>query len=352
MVHKVSASHVASDARDEQTPAVGSSRPIARMTDLEYRRPTSLDDAVTALATPGARALGGGTELLPALRDARTSATRLVDLRAIGDLNGLTWDAAGSLRIGAATCLTAVARHPLVRERFPALAQACAAVGSLQLRNMGTIGGNLGQRVRCWYFRHGFECYKNRGARCSASTGDSRYHSVFTTGGCLAAHPSDPAVALTALEAVVDVVGPTGRRSIALADLFVIGQVDREIAVEPNEIIVSVGVPAAAAGPSQAFWKVMQRGAWDFALVSLAASRRRDGAVRMVLGGVAARPWRVPHSVEEDVASGSLSDDDIETLAERALYDARPTSPNAYKVRQAAALLRRGIRFLMADQAP
>ncbi len=232
---------------------------------------------------------------------------------------------------------------------FPLFVESCAAVGSYALRNMGTLGGNLCQRPRCGYFRHGFACHKNGGNTCPAAAGENRYHAILGGGACVAVHPSDPAVALTALDATLHLEGPDGRRTVPIADFYVSPdrRLDQESVLAPGEIVTRIALPAASAGGAQRYDKVMQRGAWDFALVSLAALKRRDGEVRLVLGGVAPTPWRVNDSIEEDVASGGLSPDDLETLGERALYDAEPLAQNSYKIALAATLLRRAMAWLV-----
>jgi xanthine dehydrogenase YagS FAD-binding subunit len=210
---------------------------------------------------------------------------------------------------------------------------------------MGTLGGNLGQRPRCWYLRSRMPCLKNGHAGCPARDGENQYHAIFESGPCRAAHPSDTAVALLALDATVVARSTSATRRLTVAELYAPAATDanREVALRPGEIIEAVELPATAAGGEQRFTKVMQRGAWDFATVSLAAARRRDGTVRLVLGGVAAAPWRVNPSVAEDVASGALDPESADALAARALYDAEPLGQNAYKVDQAAALLQRAM---------
>ncbi|MEO6443629.1 MAG: xanthine dehydrogenase family protein subunit M [Gemmatimonadaceae bacterium] len=315
---------------------------------FEYHRATSLTDAVQALRQPGARALGGGTDLLPQIREGLASPRTLVDLRALPGSSSIDWDHDGTVAIGASVRLTELARDVRLAADFPMLSQSCAAVGSHALRNMGTLGGNLCQRPRCWYFRHGFACHKNGGDSCPALAGENHQHAIFGGGPCVAVHPSDPAVALAALEATLHLAGPDGDREVAVADFFVLPdrRLDQETVLAPGEIITRIVIPGSSAGGVQRYDKVMQRDSWDFALVSLAACRRQDGDVRLVLGGVAPIPWRVTDSIEEDVASGGLGEDDIETLGERALYDARPLAHNAYKVELAGTLLRRAISWL------
>jgi xanthine dehydrogenase YagS FAD-binding subunit len=316
--------------------------------NFAYSRPESMRAALDRLAMDGARPLGGGTDLLVALEARVEQATELVDLRRIPNARDITLTAGGGLRIGAAARLADIARHPTVLERWPVLARACDAVGTTALRHMGTIGGNLCQRPRCWYLRGGIPCLKNGGTSCPAEHGENRYHAILGGGPCFVVHPSDPAVALTALGAELELIGPAGTRRVAMEAFFTLPRdgVMRETVLAAGEIVAAVELPASSAGGRQWFEKTMARGAWDFALASIAACGRPDGDVRLVLGGVAPRPWRVDHSVEQDVASGGLGAEDVATLADRALYDARPLSDNYYKVTLAAALLRRAMTYL------
>lgn len=316
---------------------------------FSYHAPDSLADATALLASPGAAPMGGGTDLLVCMKEGLARPGSLVDLRRLPDARAVTELPDGGVRLGAGVRVGDLAAHPLMRERYPALAEAAAAVGTRALRTMGTLGGNLCQRPRCWYFRRDVPCLKNGGDSCPARDGENQYHAVLDGGPCWIVHPSDPAVALTALEAVVEIAGPGARtRTLPIAELYVLPseRLDRETALEAGEIISAVELPAIAAGGVQRYYKVMQRGAWDFALVSLAAARRSDGEVRLVLGGVAPRPYRVYGSIEEDAAVGNLDAQDVETLAARALYDAAPLGKNGYKVAMAEALVRRGIRDL------
>ena len=310
-----------------------------------YSRASSSEDADRQLAVPGAAPLGGGTDLVVCIREHLARPDTLVDLTRIPDAREVTPRGNGGVRIGGSARLAHLARHALIRDRFPLLAQSCESVGTPALRTMGTIAGNLCQRPRCWYLRSGFACHKNGGDTCPAASGENQYHAIFGGGPCYIVHPSDPAVALAALEADVEIRGPSPVRHVPLADFFVLPteRLDHETVLAAGEYVSAIEIPGRSAGGVQWFEKVMQRAAWDFALVSLAAIRREDGNVRLVFGGVAPKPWRVSESVEEDVAVGGLTEDDIATLAERAMYDAKPLSKNGYKVEMAAALLRRGI---------
>lgn len=325
-----------------------------------YHRPASLDDAVSSLVRPDTYALGGGTDLMPCVDDGIATPSGVVDLRAIRGFDLVETLPGGSLRIAAAARISDIAAHAAVRSHAPVLADACAAVGTPALRNMGTLGGNLCQRPRCWYFRRAVPCFKNGGTTCPAREGENQYHAIFDGGPCYIVHPSDPAVALTALDAEIEIAGPEGTSRVPITQFFVLprDRMDSETVLRDGEIVSAVVLPGTFARASetskpsngqtakQLFRKITQRSAWDFALVSIAATRRADGAVRLVLGGVAPRPWRVSESVEEDVASGGLDEDSIAALVERALYDAEPLSKNGYKVALAASLLRDAMQEL------
>jgi xanthine dehydrogenase YagS FAD-binding subunit len=320
------------------------------MHPFEYHPATDAADASRALGAPGSVPLGGGTDLLVTIKEELAHPATLVDLRRIPGARDIVLNADGSARIGCAVRIDDLATHAGVAERYASLAQAAASVGTPQLRNMGTLGGNLGQRPRCWYFRRGLKCFKNGGTECLAATGENHYHALFTDGPCHAVHPSDPLVALTALEATVEITGPNGTREATLDALFAgAPHVSHgETTLAEGDFVSAVLLPATASGGDQYYEKLMQRGAWDFATVSLAAHRRTDGQVRMAFGGLALGPCRVAPSVEEDVTTGGLDDDSIDALAERAMYDARPLEHNGYKVWQAQALLKRALRRMDA----
>jgi len=311
-----------------------------------YQQAGSMEDALRRLAEPRALPMGGGTDLLVTIDEGIYSPEAVVDLRGIPASDGVELREDGSVRIGASARVEQLANDPVVFERYGVLAQACSVVGTPALREMGTIGGNLCQRPRCWYFRRGISCYKNGGSSCPAREGENQYHAIIDGGPCYIVHPSDPAVALTALDAEVEIRSVKGERIVAIEDFYVLPRerLDHETILRPGEVVTAVLLPAAAAGGVQRYHKLMQREAWDFALVSIAGCRRPDGDVRIVLGGVAPRPWRVNSSIEEDVASGGLDEDTIATLAERALYDAKPLSKNGFKVELAQTLIRDVIR--------
>lgn len=315
------------------------------MTPLRYRPAGTVDEALDLIRQQGSRIIAGGTDLLVAMEAGLDSASVVIDLARTAGLASIDATANGGLRVGAAARLDDIARHPAIGERFAALALAAGAVGTPALRSMGTLGGNLCQRLRCWYLRSRIPCLKNGGTGCPAEHGENQHHAIFGAGPCHAAHPSDTAVALLALDAVVVTRRGMSARRLTIDELYASAASDprSETTLSADEIIEAVELPAASAGGRQWFVKLMQRGAWDFATVSLAGIRRADGTVRLVLGGVAAAPLRVNSSVEEDVASGELDQDSVDALAERAMYDARPLAQNGYKIQQAAALLKRAM---------
>ena len=314
---------------------------------FQYLRPASLDEAL-AVASPGAALIGGGTDLVPRIEEGLAAPTAVVDVRHLPTARDIHITADGALALGAAVRIADLADDATIRTRVPMLAEAAAAVGSPALRAMGTLAGNLAQRPRCWYYRRGVSCLKTGGTGCPAAAGEHPYHGIIDAGPCRAAHPADPAVALLALDAMLEIATASGSRYMALADAYrdAATSPTAELAVGPNDLITRILIPAEALDGVTAWEKVMQRGAFDFALVSCAALRRTDGSVRLVLGGVGAAPWRVPHSIEEDVASGGLDEESIDALAARALYDVTPLPGTAYKVRIAEGVLRRSIRAI------
>ncbi len=312
-----------------------------------YRKATSLTQAAQFLDAPDAVALGGGTDLLVCIEEGLATPATLVDLRALPG-EALAPQPDGGFRIAASTRVHDLATDPRIREQFPALTQACDSVGSPALRHMGTIGGNLCQRPRCRYLRRGISCFKNGGSSCPARQGENQYHAILDGGPCFVVHPSDPAVALLALGAEIETRRGDVERRIPMADFYVLPaqRIDRETVLEHGEFVTGVVLPGAATAGRQFYRKLTQRGAWDFALVSIAGARRTDGSVRIAMGGVSPRPWRVPESVEEDVASGGLDEDSVLALADRAFHDAKPLSKNEYKVAMGTSLLREALREL------
>jgi len=277
--------------------------------DFTYERPGSLDEALEHGAPAGAVLHAGGTDLLGCLRDGVFSAEKVVSLSGLEELRGIRSTGNGGLRIGALTTLTEIASDASIGESYGALAQAAASAASPQLRNQGTIGGNICQRPRCWYYRGDFHCLRKGGSTCYAIAGENHYHCIFGGSGCYIVHPSDTAPALQALGASVRIASRSGSRTVAMEEFFVLPADDirHENILEPGELVTEVVVPAVAAGTRSVYRKVRDRGAWDFALAGLAAVVRMDGdrveEASLVLSGVAPRPWRAVDA-ERSLAGG------------------------------------------------
>jgi xanthine dehydrogenase YagS FAD-binding subunit len=305
--------------------------------NFSYVRPTTLAEAVRLLAAPGARVHAGGTDLLGCLRDRVFGASTLVSLSDVPDLRGVRRALDGGLVIGAMTTLVEVTSNPDIVERYPTLAQGAAAAASPQLRNQGTLGGNICQRPRCWYFRGDFRCARKGGEKCFAVEGENQYHCLFGGDVCFIVHPSDAAPALVALEAVVRIAGLNGARSVPAEKFFILPSTDytRENVLTPGEIVTEIVLPAQPRGTRGTYHKVRARGSWDFALAGAAVvATIADGKVeraRIVLSGVAPAPWRVPEA-ERAIVGKRLGARTARSAAAAAAKDTQPLSENGYKV--------------------
>lgn len=305
--------------------------------DFSYVCPTSIKQVLAEISSPGALLHAGGTDLLGCLRDGALSGQKVVSLRALQELRGIRATRDGGLRIGALTTLAEVAAHPLIAERYTALSQGAASAASPQLRNQGTLGGNLCQRPRCWYFRGDFHCLRKGGEMCYAVAGENEYHCIFGGNGCYIVHPSDTAPALLALGAQVRAIGPGGTRTIPIESFFVLPAADltRENVLARDEVLVEILLPAADLKTRSSYRKVRARGAWDFALAGVAlalqmTAGRVDGA-RVVLSGVAPAPWRSKQA-EQALLGRALDADTAAAVAAASVAGAEPMSQNAYKV--------------------
>ncbi|HEY7623425.1 MAG TPA: xanthine dehydrogenase family protein subunit M, partial [Candidatus Limnocylindria bacterium] len=283
------------------------------MNAFSYARPRALADALRLLRN-GAMALAGGTDLLGLMKEGLTSPDTLVDLTGIEGLRGWSHAKGRGLRIGALTPLVELETSDALAKTMPILREALRDAATLQLRTMGTVGGNLLQRNRCWYFRdEGTVCWLKGGKRCFAIDGENRYHAIIGGHECVIVSPSDLVPALIAYDAEIALASSRGTRRMKLADLFVApkGRDRREHALRAGELITEVRVPEASLARRGAYLKAMDRKAWSFALVSVAAAARIDrGAardVRIVMGGVAPVPWRVL-AAEKGLEGGTLDE--------------------------------------------
>ena len=305
--------------------------------NFTYIRPTSLHQAAFEASTKGACLQAGGTDLLGCLRDGVFPASKLVSLSGLTALRGISATPGGGLRIGALTTLAEIAAHPVIHAHYRALQQGAQSAASPQLRNQGTIGGNLCQRPRCWYFRGDYHCLRKGGDTCYAVSGENQYHCVFGGGPCYIVHPSDTAPALVALGASVRLVGPKGTRTLPLQSLFVLPDKEftRETVLGPGEILTEVLLQPSAEGVKSLYRKVRERAAWDFALAGGAfVVELSNGVVKrasIVLSGVAPVPWRAV-AAEKLVIGKPLDARTAAEVAGAAVAGADPLSENAYKI--------------------
>jgi xanthine dehydrogenase YagS FAD-binding subunit len=322
------------------------------MTPFTYARAASVPDAVERAAAAGARFLGGGTNLVDLMRETVERPAALVDVSGLAA--AITQRDDGGLRIDGAARNTAIAEHRAVRERYPVLSRAILAGASAQIRNMATLGGNLLQRTRCTYFfdNEGSRCNKRTpGQGCDAVDGFNRYHAILgASPACVATHPSDMAVALAALDAVVHVSGANGERAVPIDDLHRLpgDRPDIETELAPGELITGVELPALPLYARSTYRKVRDRSSYAFALVSVAAALEvKDGVVndvRIALGGVAHKPWRA-WKAEQALRGGQAGEDAFRAAADAELADARPLAHNAFKIE----LARRAIVAVLAE---
>jgi len=319
------------------------------MNRFELARATSPAAARDLLAEkPGSVFKAGGIDLIDHLKEHLVEPPRVVDLKTIPGLDGITAAADGSLRIGPLATLARVAADAGVRKSHAALAQACAEAASPQIRNVATVGGNLLQRPRCWYYRlESYRCLKKGGDVCFAVGGENRYHAVFGGGPSYAVHPSNAAVPLVAFGASFILEGEQGSRTVPASEFFTSPAKDpeRENQLRPGEILTEILVPAAA-GVRSTYQDVRERAAFDWPLVSAAVALKVEGNVvreaRVVLGAVAPVPWRSAKA-EQALVGKPLEEATAAAAARAAVFGATPLSDNGYKVGLVQTLVRRAL---------
>jgi xanthine dehydrogenase YagS FAD-binding subunit len=324
------------------------------MNRFEHVDAVSIEDAISWLdAGWDARIIGGGTDLLGEMKGEIIAPSRLVNIKTIPSLGGVEDNGSEGIRIGALTTLAAVETDPIINSRVPILSQAAGSAASPQLRNMGTIAGNLCQRPRCWYYREkDVHCLRKGGKRCFAVRGDNRYHCILGGGPCFIVHPSDTAPVLVALDARLTIAGPTGVRRLPAGEFFVLPRTNphRENVLEPNEVVTQIDIPAPDEGSVGTYIKFRERQSWDFAIVSVAAQITLEGTrcarARIVLGGVSPAPWRSSEA-ESELMGNELNATVMEKAADAAVAGAKPMSGNVYKVTIARNLVRQALEGLM-----
>ncbi len=326
------------------------------MNAFELVMPRSLDDALQALrprageADEAPQALAGGQDLLTVLKDGIARPSRVVNLKTLPGMTQLELRRDG-LHIGALVKLHALEEDAAIRRQFPGLAEAAASIATPQIRNLGTVAGNLCQRPRCWYFRSpDIFCLKKGGTECYAASGENKYHAILGGGPSFIVHPSDLAPMLVALGAEVDLVSSAGKRSLPLEKFFTLpskGDVRRENVLLPGEILTSVRVSSSPLAARSTYFKFKERRSLDFALASAAAAVELGAlgvirTARLVLGGVAPVPWRVPEA-ESFLIGKRLTPEVAKEAARLALQGAQPLGQNSFKIPLAQALVRRAL---------
>ena len=322
------------------------------MPGFELYQPTQLEDALALLDRYGKDGwkMAGGNDSLSWFKERVKRPKAVIDISGIVALKGVR-ETADGIEIGSLTTITEIERHPVIRSKYRVLADAARRVASPQIRNTGTIGGNLAQDTRCWYYRYGLPCYRAGGNTCFADTpeGVNREHALFDSDRCVAVSPSDTAPALVALDAKMVIRSSKGER-VASAEEFFIGpktDITRMTALKPEEILTAIRIPNSWAGARFYFEKVADRDAWDFALVNVAAAIVISNGVversRIACGGVSAVPRRL--TVVEEVIRGKPAGEEIAKLAgQSAIRGARPLNYNQFKIPLLANLVTRAVR--------
>ena len=319
---------------------------------FELYQPTDIDNALDLADRFGADAwkVAGGQDSLDWLKDRAKRSSTVIDLTRVSELKGIR-ETADGVEIGALTTLTEIAESPVIKRRCGLLAAAAGKVASPQIRNVGTIGGNVGQDTRCWYYRSGMDFYRAGGTTCYADTPEAmnREHCLFEADRCVAVTPSDTAPALVALDASMLIRNADGDRVVAAGDFFIGPEVDieRMTVLQPQDILTAIRIPNTWEGASFYFEKVADRNTWDFALVNIAAVLKvADGVIediRIVAGGVECVPRRM--TVVEDIVRGSAQDEETAKLAGGAASrGATPLNYNQFKIPLLENLVTRAIR--------
>jgi len=322
------------------------------MPDVQLFQPAELDDALNLADKLGDKGwlLGGGQDTYGWLKDRAKHPQAMIDLTGIDALHGIR-ETSDGIEIGATTTLREIIRDERISRDYSLLVSAANAVASPQIRNVGTLGGNLTQDTRCWYYRRGLDCYRAGGNTCYANSTESmnREHSVFGASRCVAVSPSDTAIALTALDAKMVIQSLNGERVVSAGNFFVgpDTHITSMTSLGRREILTAVRIPSKWAGKKFYFEKVADRNVWDFALVSIAAAISLDGDAiddsRFVLGGVACTPHRL-RNVERAARGKTLSEESAEALASLASDGAQPLKYNHFKLPLMENLVRRATR--------
>jgi xanthine dehydrogenase YagS FAD-binding subunit len=327
------------------------------MRQFDYTSAESIESTIELLdqGPEHVKLLAGGTDLLTLMKSDIIAPEQLIDIKRLDNLPSGIQETGQGVTIGALTTLAEIEQSRLLQQHYPLLAQAASLAATPQLRNMATLGGNLLQRTRCWYYRsHLFHCWLKGGDECHAYEGENQQHALFGGGPCYAVHPSDLAPALLALDAEVALRGPDGERFLPIEDFFALPGENRrrETTIAADEMVVDSRLPNLPVGSRSIYLKAMDRKVWAFALVGLAAIVQMTNGeiedVRLVLGGVAPVPWRLPLA-EQELVGHSPNEALFTRTAEIAMVEAEALEHNGYKIPLAQNLIRHALMQLTTD---
>jgi xanthine dehydrogenase YagS FAD-binding subunit len=322
------------------------------MKEFKLAQPQSLKQVASLPSDGQYYLMAGGTDLLDEIKNGIIEPVVVVDLKSIPDLAYIQ-KRNGKVHIGAMTHVSKLAEDPTIKTSYHGLHEAANSLATPQLRNVGTVGGNLCQRPRCWYYRDAqVDCRKKGGSRCFATRGRNRYHAILGGDICHIVYPSDLAPAFISMDAEVTIASPNGEKTVLLEDFYSLPRVDvkKENILKTNEILKEIKIPQPKTGTKSTYIKFKERGTWDFALVSAAVSGIVSGktfvGIKIVLGGVAPIPWRLKKA--EDLIKGkAVTENLVNQAAKEALSDARPLEENAYKQELATVAISRAVLSLV-----
>jgi len=322
------------------------------MERFEYTSPTTVKDATAMLggSWSDAQVLAGGTDLISSMKDEITTPKRVVNIKNIAELGGIAKSAAG-VRIGAKVTLDELSMNPIIRAEFPSLVTAALGITSPQIRNMGTVGGDLCQRPRCWYYRNGHGLLAMQDGKSLVVNGENKYHAIFGGGPAYFVSASSFGPALAALGAQVKIAGPTGTRTVAVDKFFLApkDEATREVDLKPNEIVTEVLIPVAAT--KNATYEIREREMLDWPLATASVALKMAGgkvtSAKIVLGHVAPMPWDA-QAAAQSLVGHAIDEATAEKAGEAAVQGAQPLSQNGYKVQLAKVCVKRALLAAVA----
>lgn len=325
------------------------------MKPFKYLQPEKIEEASKLLGNDWKTSLllAGGSDLYGMIKHEIVSPENVVNLKSLKGMREIREESGKGLILGALVTISDLAENELIVRKYPVLSQAAQEVASPQLRNMGTLGGNLCQRPRCWYFRGEFHCLRKSGDICYAVDGENKYHCIIGGSPCFIVHPSDTAVALTALDARLTIHNGKKSRQVPIGKFFVLPEenVLRENILQPGEILTEIFIPEPVEKTRSTYIKIKERGAWDFAIVSIAAQLSLAGSTirngKLAIGGVAPIPW-TEKNVNTMLTGMDATEANIQKIAEEILKDSFPMSQNQYKLFMVRNLVKRTLTDLTA----